>query len=70
MLRKFGFCLAILIVTAASAANAASQDAVASDKFAQVRPLYNYNQYPDQSPGYRGCYMPSDGCLSEYSVQN
>ena len=34
------------------------------------QPLYDYYYYPVVSPVSPGCYLPSDGCLSEYSVQN
>jgi hypothetical protein len=33
-------------------------------------PLYDYYNYPVAAPVPPGCYLPSDGCLSEYSVQN
>ena len=36
----------------------------------QSQPLYNYYDYPVGPAVRLGCYLPSDGCLSEYSVQN
>ena len=36
----------------------------------QSQPLYNYYDYPEGPAVRSGCYLPSDGCLSEYSVQN
>jgi hypothetical protein len=37
-----------------------------------VRPLYNSYTAPVAPvvPVHLGCYLPSDGCPSEYSVQN
>jgi hypothetical protein len=34
------------------------------------QPRNYYYYYPVVSPVSLGCYLPSDGCLSEYSVQN
>jgi hypothetical protein len=34
------------------------------------QPRNYYYYYPVVSPVSPGCYLPSDGCLSEYSVQN
>jgi hypothetical protein len=32
--------------------------------------LYNYYNYRTAPAVRPGCYLPSDGCLSEFSVQN
>ena len=57
---------------------ASAQSSTSSNARTQGRPhgvqldrqrLYDY-YYPVVSPVSQGCYLPSDGCLSEYSVQN
>ena len=50
---------------------ASAQSSTSSNARTQGRPqpLYDY-YYPVVSPVSPGCYLPSDGCLSEYSVQN
>jgi hypothetical protein len=58
------------VVVILGSANAASQDPAHEIKLAQSQPLYNYHNYPAQPAVSPGCYLPSDGCLSEYSVQN
>jgi len=60
------------LVSLLGAANAASTVAPnGTVRLAQSRQMYDYN-YNNPSPlGVRpGCYLPSDGCLSEDSVQN
>ena len=59
---------------------ASAQSSTSSNARTQGRPhgvqvldrqrLYDYYYHPVVSPVSPGCYLPSDGCLSEYSVQN
>jgi hypothetical protein len=70
------FCVAILLAIAtigsASAAPAA-QYSVTQHRHhgAQMPPRHSlYNYYTGPVAPRPGCYLPSDGCLSEYSVQN
>jgi hypothetical protein len=63
------FAILLVVVTLGSA-NAASQVRGHGSQLAQNQPLYNYYNYAAQSAASPGCYLPSDGCLSEYSVQN
>jgi hypothetical protein len=58
------------VVVMLGSANAASQDPARRIQPALSQPAYNYYSYPAQPAVSPGCYMPSDGCLSEYSVQN
>jgi len=62
----------VAVVSLVGGANAAST--IASDGpvlLAQAQQMYDYNYNNPPTFGVRpGCYMPSDGCLSEYSVQN
>jgi hypothetical protein len=67
LMSGFATLSAVMIL---GSANAASQDSSHGIKLAQSQPLYNYYNYPAQPPVSPGCYLPSDGCLSEYSVQN
>jgi hypothetical protein len=50
--------------------SAARQDRLHGIQLLDRQPLYDYYNYPVAVPVSPGCYMPSDGCLSEYSVQN
>jgi hypothetical protein len=62
----------VALVSLLGAANAAST--VASNgtvRLAQSRQMYDYNYNSPAPLEVRpGCYLPSDGCLSEDSVQN
>jgi len=58
------------VVVIVGSANAASQNPTQGIQLAQSQPLYNYYNYPAQPTVSPGCYLPSDGGLSEYSVQN
>ena len=56
----------------ASAASSTRSSVVRANglQLAQSQPVYNYYNYPVEQVVRPGCYLPSDGCLSEYSVQN
>jgi hypothetical protein len=62
----------VAVVSLIGGADAAST--IAPDghvPLAQSQQMYDYNYNNPATFGVRpGCYMPSDGCLSEYSVQN
>jgi hypothetical protein len=62
----------VAVVSLVGGAHAAST--IAPDghvRLAQGQQMYDYNYNNPATFGVRpGCYMPSDGCLSEYSVQN
>ena len=69
----FAFLSVVAVLGGASA-----QSSTSSNARTQGRPhglqldrqrLYDY-YYPVVLPVSPGCYLPSDGCLSEYSVQN
>ena len=65
-----GFTI-LAVVATLGAADAASSTKARGDgvRHGPNQPLYDYPAYPvQQAPD--GCYLPSDGCLSEYSVQN
>jgi hypothetical protein len=64
-----GFTMLSVVVVLGSA-SAASQDRSHRIQVVQSQPLYNYHDYPVGPAVRPGCYLPSDGCLSEYSVQN
>jgi hypothetical protein len=69
-----GFIILAVVATLGTA-NAASpprsSTTGANDtQLAQGQPVYNYYNYPAEPVERPGCYLPSDGCLSEYSVQN
>jgi hypothetical protein len=70
-LHTFGPAI-VAVVSLVGGADAAST--IASDGtvlLAQSQQMYDYNYNNPATLGVRpGCYMPSDGCLSEYSVQN
>ncbi len=67
------FTILAIVATLGSADAASptpSSAAHANDiQLAQNRPVYDYYDYPVRQPERPGCYLPSDGCLSEYSVQ-
>ena len=50
--------------------SAGTQDRSHGIQMMQSRSVYDYYNYPVAAPVSPGCYLPSDGCLSEYSVQN
>jgi hypothetical protein len=62
----------VAVVSLVGGADAASTIAAEGTVLlAQSQQLYDYNYNNPGTFGIRpGCYMPSDGCLSEYSVQN
>ena len=68
----------VAVLGAANAASSTRSSAVTQDRAHGIRvlhrqTLYNYYNYPavPTAPVARpGCYLPSDGCPSEYSVQN
>jgi hypothetical protein len=55
---------------AASAAETGTKTLPDSSIYAPAapEPVYDLRLYPHQH--FDGCYMPSDGCDNEYSVQN
>jgi hypothetical protein len=72
-------CFVILLAIATSgSANAApaARSSVIQHRHhgVQIPHRHLYNYYPGYYPGpgvaRPGCYLPSDGCDSEYSVQN
>ena len=70
-----GFTILSIVVAlgSASAQSSTRSSAAAKHRRAiQVRhPLYNSYTDPVVVPAVRpGCYLPSDGCPNEYSVQN
>ena len=66
----------VVVLGGASAASSTKSSAVTQHRPHGIQvlhrqPLYNYYNYPVAPVTPRpGCYLPSDGCLSEYSVQN
>jgi hypothetical protein len=69
-----GFVI-LAVVATLGIANAASSPRSSTTRandaqLAQGQPVYNYYNYPVEQVERPGCYLPSDGCLSEYSVQN
>jgi hypothetical protein len=64
-----GFATLSVVVILGSA-NAASQDRGHGIQMVQSQPSYNYYNYPARPAVSPGCYLPSDGCISEYTVQN
>ena len=50
--------------------SAGTQDRAHGIQMMPSQPVYDYYNYPVAAPVSPGCYLPSDGCLSEYSVQN
>ena len=84
-LRTSGFTILAVVATLGGADAALStrsfgvtQDRSHGIQLAQSQPLYNYYNYPVynyynypvEQVVRPGCYLPSDGCLSEYSAQN
>ena len=65
-------CAILSVVAILGSANAASQDRRHGIQVGPSQPLYNYyyNNYPVEPAASPGCYLPTDGCPSEYSVQN
>jgi hypothetical protein len=66
-----GFVILAVVATLGTA-NAAPRSSTARANDAQLaqQPVYNYYNYPVEQVERPGCYLPSDGCLGEYSVQN
>ena len=76
-LLTFGFTIlsVVVVLGAANAASSTRWSTVAQDRAHRIQVLhgqrlYNYYNYPAAPAVRPGCYLPSDGCLSEYSVQN
>jgi hypothetical protein len=70
----FAILSVVAVVGGASAQSSTSSNARTQGRPHGVQvfdrqPLYDY-YYSVVSPVRPGCYLPSDGCLSEYSVQN
>ena len=72
-----GFTILSIIVALGSASaqsstrsSAATEDRPHGIQLLDRQPRYDYYNYPATVPVSPGCYLPSDGCLSEYSVQN
>jgi hypothetical protein len=72
-----GFTTLIFVAVLGSAgaapstgSSAGTQDRTRGVQLVQSQPVYDYYNYPVAAPVSPGCYLPSDGCLSEYSVQN
>ena len=65
----------VVVLGGASAQSSTRSSAAAQDRLHGIQlldrqTLYDYYNYPVAVPVGPGCYLPSDGCLSEYSVQN
>ena len=65
----------VVVLGGASAASSTRSSAVTQHRPHGIQvlhrqPLYSYYNYPVAPVVRTGCYLPSDGCLSEYSVQN
>jgi hypothetical protein len=65
----------VVVLGGASAASSTRPSAVTQHRphgiqLLHRQTLYNYYNYPIAPVVRPGCYLPSDGCLSEYSVQN
>lgn len=72
-----GFTILSVVVLfgTANAASSTRSSSVTIDRAHRIQvqhlqPLYNYYNYQAVPAVRPGCYLPSDGCLSEYSVQN
>ena len=70
----FAILSVVAVLGGASAQSSTSSNARTQGRLPGVQVLdrqrlYDY-YYPVLSPVSPGCYLPSDGCLSEYSVQN
>jgi hypothetical protein len=73
----FGFTIVSVVVAlgGASAQSSTRSSAATSGRPHGIQvldrqPLYDYYNYLAAPPVRPGCYLPTDGCLSEYSVQN
>jgi hypothetical protein len=69
--------LSVAVLLSGASAQSSTRSSVATKHHhaIQVRhPLHNYYAAPAVAPIVPvvrpGCYLPSDGCLNEYSVQN
>ena len=65
----------VVVFGGASAASSTRASAITQNRPHRIQvlhrqPLYNYYNHPEAPVVRPGCYLPSDGCLSEYSVQN
>ena len=74
-LHTCGFAILSAVVALGSASAQSSTRSSATTKHhhaIHVRPLYNSYTAPVAPvvPVHLGCYLPSDGCPNEYSVQN
>ena len=67
-----GFAILSIIVAlgSASAQSSTRSSAATEDRLHGIQLLDRQPRYPVAVPVLPGCYLPSDGCLSEYSVQN
>ena len=63
--------LVVVALSGASAQSSTRSSAATEHRLHGIQPpLYDYYNHPVAVPVSPGCYLPSDGCLSEYSVQN
>jgi hypothetical protein len=67
--------LSVVVVLGGASAQSSTRSSTGTQDRHGIRvldrqPLYDYYNYPVAPVVSPGCYMPSDGCLSEYSVQN
>jgi hypothetical protein len=76
-LLRSGFTIlsVVVLLGTANAASSTRSSAVTQDRAHRShvlhrQPLYNYYNYQTAPAVRPGCYLPSDGCLSEFSVQN
>jgi hypothetical protein len=65
----------VVVLEAANAASSTRSTAVTQHRPYGIhvlhrQPLYNYYNYRAAPAVRPSCFLPSDGCLSEYSVQN
>jgi len=72
-----GFAILSIIVALGSASaqsstrsSAATEDRLNGIQLLDSQPRYDYYSYAVAVPVRPGCYLASDGCLSEYRVEN
>jgi hypothetical protein len=65
-----GFTILAVVAVVGSARAAGAQDRADGIQMAQGQPVYGYYGYPPASAVRPECYLPSDGCPNNYSVQN
>lgn len=71
LLLTSGFTILSVVVALGSASTQSSTRSSAVTKHQVRHALYNSYTDPVVVPAVRpGCYLPSDGCPNEYSVQN